>query len=444
MTNIIIIYILNILLVLPLLIVRASALNYSMRFQRTIGYVQHVLGWIIGINGPIRTGKTSLLSGLSSISQIIIMNEIQSLLTRTIKIFKRVDFNHFNSYLDELFSDQEENIDFELITDVMLEIFKLDGEKLHYTMIGNIKVRKLITDYIFAYYCLHVRNNFVQSKTPFYSHITYNYNLELNTRWLGIREAYKNKDYAILDYMVILIDETTDEAGAMAYLDDIKDEAGGKEYRRKFGQIHQERNRIITTKQDVMDEVKKYRNLTHSNLVIDQKVRVVGHHPIIYKVAEFITKLPLLFLYIFKIYPRLIGRNILFLMTFGRIQRHSKHDLITYYFQKTGLKRNIENKLYYYKNFFTSTGYNHYYGYILKRAEDIDKITADREEFSFYIPTIYCFGTYDTHYYKEMQKELLDNSQTVATESNPFIKNPFFSQDDVASTSQEGDDKFEF
>lgn len=444
MTNIIIIYTVNLILVLPLLIVRSSALKYSLRFQRTIYYVQYVLGWIIGINGPIRTGKTSLLSGLSSVCQIIITNEIQDLLKRTMKIFKHIDFNHFNAYLDQIYSKDKELIDFDLLTNVMLEMFNLDGEKLHYTLIGNIKVKKLITDYIFAYYCLHVRNNYVQSKTPFYSNITHNYSLELNTKWLGIREAYKHKDYAILDYMVILIDETTDEAGAMAYLDDVKDETGAKEYRRKFGQIHQERNRIITTKQDVMDEVKRFRNLTHSNLVIDQKVKVVGQYPLIYKTLEIITKMPLVLLHVFKIYPRLFGRLLLSVITFGKIQRHSKHDLLTYYYQKTGLKRNIENKLYYYKNFFTSIGYNHYYGFILNRAEDIEKSTADREEFSFYIPTPYCFGTYDTHYYKEMQKELLDASTTTPKESNPFIKSPFFSNHDVASTSQEGDDEFEF
>lgn len=444
MTNLIVLYVFNFILVLPLFIVRTNALKYTIRFQRTIGYVKHVLGWIIGINGPIRMGKTSLLSGLSSVSQIIIMNDINELLTRTMRIFKHIDFNKLNNFLFDLFSeyDTDHVHDFEAITDQILSIYSLDGEKLHYTMIGQIKVKKLILDYIFAFYCLHIRNNFVQSKTPFYSNVTHTFSKELQTKWLGIREAYKNKDYAILDYMVLLIDETTDEAGAMSYLDDVKDEAGSKEYRRKFGQIHQERNRIITTKQDVMDEVKRYRNLTHSNLMIDEKVTVVGQYSWIYKIIEFITNIPLILLYMFKIYPKVIIRTLLFVISFGFIKRIYIQDLKVYYYQKTGLKRNIENKLYYYKNFFTSIGYNHYYGYILKRAEDVEKSTADRDEFTFYIPTTYCFGTYDTHHYKEMQEELLNISETTSSEINPFIKDPFFSKE--SQKNQEGDDEYEF
>ena len=146
--------------------------------------------------------------------------------------------------------------DFDQLTEAIMDAHKLKGEGLHYNMVGQVKIQKLILDYIFGLYVLNVRNNYVQSKTPFYSNVTHNFSLGLNIEWLKIREAYKNKDYAILDWMVILIDELTDEAGAMTYMDDLKDLAGAKEYRRKFGQIHQERNRMISTKQDVMDEVK--------------------------------------------------------------------------------------------------------------------------------------------------------------------------------------------
>src|SRR5690554_1993292 len=193
MFNLIVIYALIFILILPLLIVRSNALKYSIRFQRTIYYVNHILGWIIGINGPIRTGKTSLLSGLSSISQIIIINEIQDLLNRTIRIFKHIDFNRFNNYLLEVFQQNScEYHDFEALTDYILDLHQLDGEKLHYTLVGNIKVRKLILDYIFSFYCLHVRNNFVQSKTPFYSNVTHSFSMDLQTKWLSIRDAYKD------------------------------------------------------------------------------------------------------------------------------------------------------------------------------------------------------------------------------------------------------------
>jgi len=381
------------------------------------------------------------MSGLASLCQIIIINEIQDLLNKTMKIFKEIDFNVLNEELKVLYENvidaETDYPDFDRITDLILDRYNLDGESLHFDMVGHKKIRKLIVDYIFSFYCLEIRNNFVQSKTPFYSYITHNFNLSLDMNWLRIREAHKNKDYAILDWMVELIDESTDELGAMKYLDDIKDESGQKEYRRKYGQIHQERNRIITTKQDVMDEIKKFRNLTHSNLVIDQKVSTLGNHMWIYHLIEFVYYIPVNLLKLFVINP---------IFLWSKITRKglSWHEIYDYYHHKTGLIRKQESKLYYYKMFFQSIGYNRYQGYELKRAEDIEKVSADRDYFDLYIPTRFCWGTYNTHYYAPMQEDLLKNSNTHTSEVNPFEKLSFFGNNDETLKEQNGDDDYEF
>lgn len=441
MIEIIIVYSIALLLLLPFIFVKSKRIILSSKFSYAIYFVKNVLGWIIGINGPIRVGKTSSQSGLSSICQIIIIQEINELLDRTMKIFKMIDFNELHNDLIKKFDESEHKPypEFEVITDEILIKYKLNGEALHFNMIGNIKVRKLILDYIFAYYCLMIRNNFVQSKTSFYSNITHQFSINLNTDWLKIREAYKSKDYAILDWMVILIDELTDEASAMSYLSDIKDEQGGKEYRRKFGQIHQERNRIITTKQDVMDEVKKYRNLTHSNLILEDKVSTTGNHMWIFHIIKFFNQMPERLLKIFIIIPRFLFRKI----TFRFIPYHQ---IYKYYHDKVGWIRKQESKLYYYKMFFDSIGYNRYSGYILKQAEDIERSKADRDLFTIYIPTIYCWGTYDTHFYKDMQIQLLKNSNTKPDIENPFVKKTFFEpKESLTNQIKEiGDDNFEF
>lgn len=440
-TNLIIVYAAVTILILPFLIIKGKRYRLSYQLNHTIYYVKNVLGWIIGINGPIRVGKTSLLSGLSSVSQIIIINEINDLLTNTMKKFKTVDFNNLNILVVDLYEKFKlENgyPDFEKITTIILEKYNLKGESLHYNMIGHVEIHKLILDYIFSFYCLNIRNNYVQSKTPFYSNITHEFSYYLNSEWLKIRDAFKNKEYAILDWMVILIDELTDEAGAMSYLDDIKDLAGAKEYRRKMGQIHQERNRIISTKQDVMDEVKKYRNLTHSNLVLDEKVKTVGNHKWIYSIIKFIYYIPIKLLTILVIRP-------IFIYSFIFRKNQTYDDIYTHYHNKVGLIRRQESKLYYFQMFFESIGYNKYVGFDIKRAEDIEKSTADRDYFKLYIPTVYCWGTYDTHYYSPMQKELLSISQVTSTEVNPFIKKSFFDESIYnQEKEQNGVGEFEF
>jgi len=433
--NLIIVYAIVLALMLPFIFVKSYRITLKMRMNYSLYYIRVVLGWIIGINGDIRMGKTSLLSGLSSMCVMLIMSDIEALMDKTMRIFKKIDFNEFNKILTEVFNEVKYP-DFEALTEEILESYQIDGDGMFFNMVGHIEYRKLILDYVFAFYVLNVRNNFVQSKTPFYSNVTHNFSMKLNLEWLKIREAYKNKDYAILDWMVILIDELTDEAGAMAYLDDIKDLAGAKEYRRKMGQIHQERNRIISTKQDVMDEVKKYRNLTHSNLVLEEKVSTVGNHMWIYHILEFIHGIPVWFLNTFVIKPKFIWSLI-------RRKGLTYYDVYKPYHDKVGLIRNNESKLYYYKIFFDSIGYNKYYGFKLKRAEDIERVSSEKDEFKLYIPTYYCFGTYNTHYYSYMQKELLENSNTATSEVNPFVKKSFFNGDQESSDQKEGD-AFEF
>lgn len=424
---IIIVYAINFVLLLPVIIVKIQAKIYLYQFQRTVAYVKQKLGIIIGINGEIRVGKTSLQSGLSSVCQIITIQDITALIDRTKMILNRIDFNEFNE-VAMYFLVVDELPDFEKITLHFLKLYNLDGKALHFDMIGQVTVEKLILDYLYALWVMNIRNNFVQSKTPFYSPITGTYNMNLETDWLKIREAYAKKNYAIHDWMTLLIDELTDEAGAMEYLSDVKDEQGGKEYRRKFGQIHQERNRMITTKQDVMDEVKKFRNLTHSNLVVEEKVQMVGNFMWIYRIIAYFTNQKISMLRFFRVLPRFL-RGRLKALVLNPFRFLLKKPLLTWltldeisedYRNRVGRYRNIENRLYYVEQFFKSIGYNRYVGYKIKRAEDIERAKADRDEFTFYIPTYMCFGTYDTHLYKEYQKDLLERSNVISHEVNSY------------------------
>lgn len=436
----IILAILNLILIIPFIIVNRESKFLQNSFHSTIYYYKNKLGFIVSINGDIRMGKTSLLSGLSSVAQISIIQDLQELLEDTKKILYKFSFNEIDDilidyYLSFTYKDKENYPDFDYIVDLLIDHLEIESKTNIYNFIGNIGSRKLLIDYAQALFVLNIRNNYVQSKTPFYSHITGTYNLELNLDWLKIKEAYKNKDYAILDWVVILIDEITDEASASEWQSDVKDISGAKEYRRKFGQIHQERNRIISTKQDILDEIKKYRNLTHSHIQIDEKVSTTGNYNFIYNFVEKWFKLQLFFN---KQYQK-----VKYLFIRKKFNKISFNDYYYWYLNEYNITRRKSNYLYYLKQFLKSIGYNRYYGRILKRAEDIEKVTADVEEFYFFIPTIYCFGTYDTHLYKSMQTDLINISNSITKEIIPEL-NPKFFEEEIGNNEVKGVDDFEF
>jgi hypothetical protein len=451
LTMMIIVYSINFLLLLPFIIVKTQSKIFQYQFHRTIAYVKNKLGIIIGINGPIRVGKTSLQSGLSSVCQIITIQEISDMMSRTKVIFNHIDFNEFDALAMNILLQFQGLPEFDVLANEFLNHYDLDGNAIHYDMIGQVTTEKLILDYLYALWVMNIRNNFVQSKTPFYSHITGTYNMNLETDWLNIRDAYKNKNYAIHDWMTLLIDELTDEAGAMEYLSDVKDQKGGKEYRRKFGQIHQERNRMITTKQDVMDEVKKYRNLTHSNLVIDEKVQMVANFMWIYNIIAYFMNQKISMILFFRVLPVFLrGRfKALLVNPFRLLLKKPSISWITYdelkeiHRNRIGRFRHIENKLYYMKQFFKSIGYNRYVGFNIKRAEDIERSTAERDEVILYIPTHLCFGTYETHLYRSYQTDLLKRSEVISHEVNSY-KDKQHLMTKVDDVSPEGIDDLDF
>jgi hypothetical protein len=208
---------------------------------------------------------------------------------------------------------------------------------------------------------------------------------------------------------------------------------------------------MITTKQDVMDEVKKYRNLTHSNLVIDEKVQMVANFMWMYRIIEYFLKQKISLIVFIRVLPRFLkGRlKALLLNPFRLLLRKPSLSWMTFdelkeiHRNRIGQFRHIENKIYYIKQFFKSIGYNRYVGFILKRAEDIERSTAERDEFILYIPTHLCFGTYETHLYRNYQTDLLKRSEVISHEVNSY-KDKQHLMTKVDDVSPEGIDELDF
>lgn len=434
-----------VLLWIPLILILIKYEFLKRGFEISIAYA-HQLGFLISINGPIRVGKTSFQSGLKHIFEIIIENMILEKIDTVIKIFKSIDFNFIDSIIDEYFIGHEDLIiglhnqmKFDEINKILLDLLEIKMFNMYHSVINNILSNKtskqLFEDYIFSYWVYNYRRNYVQSKTTFYSHLTGTFSYDYNVEQTKIHKAYELKEYAIYDYMVELIDEASDDIGQNKRFSDMKEEDGDKDYRRKFGQIHQERNWQITTKQDVKDEVAKFRRLTQSNIWIQSKVEQRGTNRFILTITSFIFHI---FYFIYDI------TAVRYRYTF---QNKAKLDYDSFYeidYKRIHLKRDFDNFLLHLDWFLKAAAYNRYDIRVYANEEDVksnDPLKFIKQV--YYIPSRYCWGTYDTHKYRSIEHELLMNSKVQSSESNWFDTKPYF-EERAKNNDDHSNDNFNF
>lgn len=404
MFTLIILIILNLLLLLPILMFSIPNAYYRHLYNYTIYYCQNFLGYIISIVAKIRTGKTTLLSGLSHVYQLIIIQKNQQIMEDVRNVLYHLDWNQVECFILEAYDHGIRELD--QLANLVLSFFSLDGNQLYYDFLEFKPVKELIRDYVEAFYVVNIRKQYVYSRTYFYSHITHKSSLVYDYDWIKIKESYRNKTYAIFDNMIELIDEYSDEAGYGKNFEDMKDESGAREYRRKYGHLHRERNYFIYTKQDSSDEVKKYRDITQSHLQIVEKVKVVGAFPVLDRLLAWIYDFPSRINYFrFTLMAFLRGY-----FTLERREPYLENKLKSNQFGKK-----LQHKVYTIRRFLFSHSYcqfniRHYY-----EAEHVGKENHDGwiyyEAVRFVIPLRYCFGTFTRYEYNYIQKQLLHRSE---------------------------------
>ena len=379
--------------------------------------VSKTFGHLISISAPIRTGKTSFASALANSLTIVLMQKLQTIINDFKVAFKRIDFNYFDNYLVfhiQEYLESKNKIDLKVIANRLILRFNLDSKAHFYDFITDYLVEDKVYEYVEAYYVLNVRNNYVVSNIPIYSRVTNNYSYELNSEWLEIHNANKNQNYSLEPYMIIIYDEVTDNKGAMAYLDDRNDESGHKEFLRKFGQYFKETSYYITTKQDVLDEIKRLRKLVQTNIELVTKVRPVGTFNNIYALVEKSTQFKLV-LYKLKKRFKFFFKVVLSPKIF-RLRQHKEAFNQTSY-NKVNRERNVFNRLFFWKKMFFSLGY---VLYELRIHQDSDKQEKDSEVMQLVFPLLYAFGTYNTHLANKDHNYLSKHSKSELKESNPY------------------------
>lgn len=419
MITLITLIILNLLLLFPLLLITIPNTYYKRLFNYTLYYCQNFLGYVIAIVAKIRTGKTTLLSGLSHVFQLIIINKNNKIMEDIRDILYYINFNELEYIIIDQFTNDNQDLNY--ITDVIIDYFELDGNRLYYDFLEFKPIKQLIYDYVEAFYVVNIRQQYVYSKTYVYSHITHKPNLKYDLNWTKIKEAYNNKNYSIFDNMIELIDEYSDDFGYGNNWNDIKDETGAREYRRKYGHLHKEKNFFIYTKQDSSDEVKKIRNLTQSHLYITEKVKVVNNFSLLNNFLQKLYELPnKINIYRFTIQA----------MIKGYFTKEKRESYIDYKLKETKFGKKFQYKIFTIKRFLFSLSYCQFIIRNYYNEEDVGKENTENKHYydplRFVIPLKYCFGTFTRFEFNYIQQQLIENTNIDfedLIESTMFPKN---------------------
>lgn len=399
---VIVLGVINALLIAPIIISISQDKLYKYLFDNSRIKASE-FGYIISLVAGIRTGKSSLQSGLKHIFELELQDKILDIFNLIKIILNKIDFNKLNDYLDKNILSYN---DFDKLTSELMEELKI-SDVFIFDYLTFKKTSELIYSYVYCYYVYYFRNNYVMSKTKIYSQVTGNFNLYYDVDNQKINEAYLNKSYDIEDYMIELLDELTDEFGASKRYYDMKEEDGAKEYRRKLGHLHQETNRIITTKQDASDEIKKYRTLNNTEVEILKKVKLIGNKKriqdtldLFIKICYFLRNIRVFFNWLFK---KKLRKDIGFFDYLDKLKNINS------------FTKQLERKVYFFKKLLDSKGYCKFPTRVFTSNKDIES-SSNYHKITFIIPAMYCFGTYNNFEFNFIQKDLLTQSKAYSVE----------------------------
>ncbi|MDY0210925.1 MAG: hypothetical protein RBQ91_05930 [Acholeplasma sp.] len=420
MTNnqiIIIVILSTILLILLLLSVVffGKSKYYKYHFQRT-QYEAIEFGHLIGISGKIGSGKTSIASGLSHIYQLDIQYRIQKLLKDYQTYFNKIEFQNFNDRLYELIITHGAK-NYYLITDELMAGFNLIDRPV-YNFMNFTTIREMTKSYVIAFISL-LRNNYVASKTRFYSRITNTLNLDYDIKQQDLYKVFESGDYYIEDYLVEIIDEAQDDNSAATWRE--QETSGRKQYRNKYRHIHEQNNRMIGIKQDETDEVRKQRSLYQTNIKIVEKTDVKFIYRFVYKIFEFCYRLedsPYRFFKLRLPYTWYYIKNLF------NYDKYSFQSYCDARYDSPSITRDVDHKLMFVRWYLESLNYSVFTVQIAHDADDLSK-DSKVDNLKLVIPTIYCF-TYPRFEFNKIQTDLLEKSNKDGSIERNLFKNPEF------------------
>jgi len=336
--------------------------KYANLFDETLNYTRS-FPYLVAISGQIRSGKTTLMYGLSNLLVQKNIDQIYSKLDKIESILSKVNFQEVRKLY---FDIDEENLDLRFIK--LIEKLTVN-ENLIYDLNGyyfNGIDKYLKIDMLKVYFELInelQRDSFVMSKTKAWNQFTGTYAKEFNPEFLKLK---KNTKFPFRKWTVILDDEKSLDSSNIKNYGKAEDD-GADIFLRLFGNMFQETCHYLTTLQNANRYVKVEREIIQQHIYVNS-FTVVGD---------------------FVLFQRFLNFVINFCnWKMNRIKNFERKN--TFNFWKK-LKFKCSTKI-------DKLIANSFIRFDCKVNDNLDDlIKLDCSTFDFVIPLIYCWGIGDTH-----------------------------------------------
>lgn len=393
---------------------------YKKQVNRTAEVVSN-FGFNIGISAPVGYGKTSGANGITTILEIDIINKLNFVILEAKQLLRFWDFNEINSFLDEIIiSNNYEYIDSLDIAKELMVDFKIPNY-ISYDFFNGRTTLNILTDYVEAYYHLNVRASYVISKTRRYSVITNEMASIYDPKQIEIFNRYREKNYNLLPFSIILEDESSDDRGYKNWQEAA--DTGSKEFFSKIRHIFKETVRFINMKQRSADEVKQERALKDTNIVIYEKTYQVNDNKKLFKRMKFFYSLKIFPYKLKKIY---IPYILFYIKNAIKKNKVTLDDYIYSNYNHVNKYRDYEHKLLFLQYWINSLKYNVYHIRIYDNEENIN---SDNDKFykeeTLVFPSTYCF-VYPKFEFDGIQNDLIKDTISTLESQNYFKTNSFF------------------
>ncbi len=368
-------------------------LRFYYLFQRTIEFVTTKLGHYILINGKIRSGKSSLQSGLAHVLEFHLRGKAMSTMRECRMVLWKLNWKLVHQLIISMFEDDASIIEIQdAVNDLLAE--HLQGH-VYDNHIRVASYEALMNRYVVAFVRM-ADNNFTMSKFDYVSRISGLKARQFFPEYISIKNVYQNKKYSLEQYLVIVDDEKGfDDRDSHSHARLAKDADGTIDWFRLIGQLYQENLYYITNLQSVVELNAKDRRLATS-IPDTSGVRVAGGFPFfiacIRLSMDFVEKLE-------ESYSKIRYRDPLVRENYLLNPNRFKSIIFRLL--------NAKNKLF-------SKYYLIYDSRFYDFADDVGKRNTEAsqyyDQFNCVFPLRWCWGTYDTHEMKFIHEVLLRSS----------------------------------
>lgn len=377
---------------IPLIISLVQIKKNGYKVNHCMGDINS-LGFSISVNGAIRVGKSSTVSGIVNIIENKMLCDIQNEMDKCKNIFHYLDFNFIDKFLKLEFSKYDK-ISFhnrKNVFDYLISYLKLKNG-IYNDFINNKSLYELLYIYVDNFYILHFRKCFVIAKNAMYSFVTSSFCTYLLDETLELKEVYLKKCFYLERYIVCVYDEKSLSRGNLkSLLKTVDRDKGRKELTALCGQIFEETTFFISVKQVSSDEEVSERRLCVSNLLIKDR-----------HITNNLYSAILPFLSFQKANYILTG--IFYWLTlkkfkYKNFKRYVESDKSKYRFRKLRLQHYID--------YIRSLAVVNVLVYNYDNANDVGKKNDDLyKKMIFAFPINKCIGNYNTHDFSFLLEEL--------------------------------------